>query len=163
MLPSVWTGDFIVASRLGSGTLERGQVVVLRCPGYRERNCLKRVIGLAGDRVEFQEGKLVVNGQPALYRSLGSDFQTEIVGDKSWGIWPGTIADQPAIVVPPDQVYLLNDRRVDGDDSRSWGALSTASIDAKAIRVWISLDWYDGEKIRSWPRVRWARMLRGID
>lgn len=165
MLPTIWPGDFLMAGKLRAQNVHRGDVVVAHCPSITERVCLKRVVGVAGDRVEFRGGMLHLNGQPALYRSLGdSEFKTEEIEGNSWGVWPeGQVADMEAVIVPPEQLFVLNDRRSDLDDSRTWGPLPRKSVDAKAIRVWASLDWFDGTQVRSWPRLRWERMLRSID
>ena len=67
-------------------------------------------------------------------------------------------------MVPPKQVYLLNDRRGDGEDSRAWGPVNRADIEARIQWVWLSLDWYDSDgSVRGWPRLRWSRLLRSID
>lgn len=163
MLPTIWPGDFLVAGKLGTGNPERGEIVVLRCPGFKERICLKRVVGVPGDRIEWLGGKLVLNGTPAEYTASGPNFQRETVNGRTWQIWPKAGPDEGPQMVPPGHVYLLNDRRGDRDDSRTWGTQSVSVIDAKAIRVWLSFEWFEGGKVRSWPSLRWDRLLRSID
>ncbi len=65
MLPNVWPGDFLVGANWRTQDLKRGEVVVLRCPFATEQICLRRVVGLAGDRVEFDQGVLKINGERA--------------------------------------------------------------------------------------------------
>jgi signal peptidase I len=164
MLPSIWPGDFLVASKVRIHEVRRGEVVALRCPADRDRLCLKRVMALAGDRVEYQGNHLVVNGQSARYMDRG-EFQTEALAGKSWAIWPAKANDgsgQP-VVVPPQHIYLLNDKRGDRDDSRTWGVVTTDLLEARVAYVWMSLDWYDGERVRTWPRIRWSRLFHSID
>ncbi|MBX3021514.1 MAG: signal peptidase I [Bdellovibrionales bacterium] len=166
MLPSVWPGDFLVATKMHMNEPVRGDVVILRCPGSKERVCLKRVVGIPGDRVEFKAGQLIVNGLPARSRELGSEFVQEKVGDASWAIWPGdkSLDSKDPIIVPPAYVYVLNDKRADEEDSRSWGPLPADLVEGRASRIWLSLDWFEKNgEVRAWPRVRWGRMLRGID
>lgn len=167
MLPSIWPGDFLVAAKWHAGRATRGQVMALRCPTVGEQVCLRRVIGLPGDRIEFQDGALWVNGAKALRKPVTDGVELETAEGLSWLIWPSPQmpgADtQAAIVVPPDAVYVLNDRRADRSDSRDWGPVPIASLEGKALFVWLSLDWYDGDEVRTWPRVRWPRILRGID
>lgn len=169
MLPSVWPGDFLLAGKWGMAEIERGDVVILRCPQARDRICLKRVVGLAGDRIEFHGGLLVVNGQAAAYKKVTDEVQMEDVAGSSWVIWPAPFtgqtdqAEAAPVVVPPRSLYLLNDKRSDPEDSRSWGPVKSDLLEAKALRIWLSLDWYDGKEVRSVPRVRWPRMLRSID
>jgi signal peptidase I len=169
MLPSVWPGDFLVAGKWKMTSIERGDVVILRCPQVKDRICLKRVVGLAGDRVEFRDGLLHVNGQAASYQNVAAEVQMELVSGQSWLIWPAPftgktgLTEGDPVVVPPDHLYLLNDKRSDREDSRAWGPVKSDLLEARALRVWLSLDWYEGDQVRSWPRVRWPRMLRSID
>jgi signal peptidase I len=163
MLPSVWPGDFLVAVKWWQP--KRGDVAALHCPGAREKTCLKRVVGVAGDRVEFLAGQLVVNGDPARMHKVSPELAVEQVGSRSWVIWPQTQAGSTVapLVIPPGHVYLLNDKRSDQEDSRSWGPIREEDLEARVRFVWLSLDWFEGDKVRSWPRPRWQRILRSID
>jgi signal peptidase I len=169
MLPSVWPGDFIIAGKWNLTSIERGDVVVLRCPHAKERICLKRVVGLPGDRIEFRGGLLYVNGTAATYLEVSPEVQMERVAGGSWLVWPAPFTgktgefDGPPVVIPPDHLYLLNDKRSDGEDGRTWGPVKSDLLEARALRVWLSLDWYEGNEVRSWPRIRWPRLLRSID
>jgi len=162
MLPSVWTGDFLLGTKWGLSRVVRGDVVVLRCPAGRDKLCLKRVVGLPGDRVEFRDGRLILNGESAEYRMQGV-FAMERVGGRAWPVWPEVSFDLAPIVVPPDSYFLLNDKRLDRDDSRTWGIVTRDLLQARVRRVWLSLDWVDGNHVRTWPRVRWSRLMRAID
>ena len=168
MLPTIWPGDFLIGGKVRVREVKRGDVVALRCPLYKDKLCLKRVVALPGDRVEFQGDILVINGQKAQYFPIGA-FKTELVAGSSWAIWPepstnsSTAATVAAVVVPPLNLYLVNDKRADRDDSRTWGPVTLDFLEARITRVWMSLDWYDGERVRTWPRIRWSRLLRGID
>lgn len=167
MLPNIWPGDFLIANKLGIHRLNRGDTVVLRCPQTKERICLKRVVGLPGDRIEFHKGRIKVNGEKSKHVEVAEGVVQETVLDARWLIWPLTkgnsIEDPSPVVIPPNEVYLLNDKRSFLEDSRVWGPVRTEMLDAKVWRIWLSLDWYDGDVVRSLPRVRWSRMLRSID
>lgn len=164
MLPTIYPGDFLVASKIRVKDVRRGDVVAMRCPSNRDKLCLKRVVAMAGDRVEFQGKNLMINGQPARYVQAGA-FQTEIVAGSSWAIWPAEVAEGVAapVVVPPQNIYLLNDKRSDRDDSRTWGPVTTEFLEARVMAVWMSLDWFDIDRVRTWPRVRWRRVFHSID
>lgn len=162
MLPTIWPGDFLVGSKVHVREVSRGDVVTIRCPLNKDKVCLKRVIGLPGDRIEFRGDRLLLNGQLAEYHPVG-DFSTEVVDGESWAIWPAKSMASGPVVVPPQNIYLLNDKRSDGDDSRSWGPVNMDILEGRVLRVWMSLDWYDGDRVRIWPRIRWARLFRSID
>jgi len=164
MLPTIWPGDFLVASRVRLKDIHRGEVVALRCPNTKDRLCMKRVIALPGDRVEFKGDTLVVNGVVAHYIPAGQ-FQTEVTSAGSWAIWPAKSSgsEPQPVVVPPQNIYLLNDKRADRDDSRTWGPVTMDNLEARVAYVWMSLDWFDGDHVRKWPRIRWARLFHSID
>jgi signal peptidase I len=169
MLPSIWPGDFILAAKWRTQSLRRGDVVALRCPNNRDEICLKRVVGLEGDRIEVDGGRLSVNGELAVLKPLTDHIATEVVSGESWLIWPQSSSSEPEppgsgpLVVPPQHVYVLNDQREVVTDSRSWGPIKSNLIEARALRVWLSLDWFEEGQVRSWPRLRWERIFRGIN
>lgn len=164
MLPNIWPGDFLLAAKWGISKIQRGTVVALRCPQAKDTICLKRVVGLPGDRIEFQDGLLTVNGERAVQRKVSDQVVGEQVAGGHWMIWPqGAAPTADPVVVPPGEVFLLNDKRESDLDSRTWGPVSMSLLEARALRIWLSLDWYDDGVVRSWPRVRWERLLRSID
>lgn len=77
MVPTLYTGDFIVVNKasygirlplthtqiLKTGSPERGDVAVFRYPLNEKQYFIKRIIGLPGDTVSYQDGVLSVNGQ----------------------------------------------------------------------------------------------------
>jgi signal peptidase I len=167
MLPNIWPGDFLLGDKITKTRLQRGDVVVLRCPNAKDQICMKRVVGLPGDRIEFRNHELIINGEKSRHKEVKEGVELESVLGARWLIWPLTKGKEPLdaepLVVPPHELYLLNDKRSFLEDSRTWGTVKIDQLDAKVWRVWLSLDWYDGDVVRSMPRIRWSRMLRSID
>lgn len=166
MLPSVWPGDFLVAAKWSLGAPKRGEVVALRCPGGKDAICMKRVVGTPGDRVEFNDGVLFINGEAGVQKKVTEELAVERFSGRAWVVWlaQDSPKDTAPLVVPPRHVYLLNDKRTDAEDSREWGPVSLDELEGRVRYVWLSLDWYDKDgQLRSWPRIRWQRMLRSID
>ncbi|MDO5651592.1 MAG: signal peptidase I [Moraxella sp.] len=76
MVPSLYTGDFIVVNKsayglrlpithtkvLSTGEPKHGDVVVFRYPKNPKRYYIKRMIGLPGDTVAYDNGVLSING-----------------------------------------------------------------------------------------------------
>src|ERR687887_1033911 len=87
--------------------IERGDIVVFRYPRDPSKSYIKRVIGVAGDRIHIDSGQVYVNDEP-------------IVEDYV----PPTYADErsyPETVVPPHSYFMLGDHRSMSNDSRDFG------------------------------------------
>jgi signal peptidase I len=99
--------------------IERDDIVVFHYPRDPSKSYIKRVIGLAGDRVRIDDGRVYVNGR-RLYEAYV----------------PSMYADQrsyPEIVVPPRHFFLLGDHRTMSDDSRDFGPVDESYIYGKAV------------------------------
>jgi signal peptidase I len=87
MLPTLLKGDFILVNKftyglrlpvsntqiVGGNLPERGDVVVFRYPPEPAVAYIKRVIGLPGDRLEYRDKQLFINGRPAPQSRLPDD------------------------------------------------------------------------------------------
>ncbi len=99
--------------------IQRGDIVVFRYPRDPSKSFIKRVIGLAGDHIRIEAGRVFVNGQ-----ALEEDYV------------PRAYADQRSykeLVVPSDSYFLLGDHRGMSNDSRDFGAVSQNYIYGKAV------------------------------
>lgn len=84
MVPTLYTGDFILVNKsayglrlplthakiLNTGSPKHGDVVVFRYPQNPKRYYIKRVIGLPGDTVAFDDGVLSINGQQVAIQNI---------------------------------------------------------------------------------------------
>src|SRR3990170_2152533 len=97
MEPTLLPRDRVLVSKFIYRLREpaRGDVVVLRYPRNPEKNYIKRVIGLPGEKLEIKKGKLYVNGRLIKEQYLNGD----ILGDYG-----------PARV-PADAVFVMGDNR----------------------------------------------------
>ena len=113
---------------------ERGDIVVFQPPEtFRTEGgapLIKRVIGLPGDRVDLQDGHVLVNGlqldEPYLYmRSDGEPGATKASnGASSWE-------------VPDGRLFVLGDHRAVSADSREFGPIAVSQVLGRAIlRYW---------------------------
>ena len=99
--------------------IERGDVVVFRYPRDISKSFIKRVIGVAGDRVRIDSGRVYVNDQP-----LAEDYVLfGYEDDRSYS----------EIVVPPGTYFLLGDHRNMSNDSRDFGPVNERLIYGKAV------------------------------
>ncbi len=112
--------------RFGLGGIDRGDTVVFH---YDEnKSYIKRVIGLPGDRVRIDAGKVIVNDRPIEEDYVPPQYRDTI----SWPTGTGARDE----VVPPDMYFVLGDHRSQSSDSRSWGYVQRKSIYGKAVFVY---------------------------
>jgi signal peptidase I len=99
--------------------IQRGDIVVFRYPRDTSKSYIKRVIGVAGDRVRIEKGQVYVNGA-----ALDEDYV------------PSDYADErtyPEIKVPPNNFFVLGDHRSMSNDSRDFGTVNERYIYGKAV------------------------------
>jgi signal peptidase I len=91
MRPGLVTGDFILVNKFSYGvrlpvldnkvieigTPARGDVAVFKAPHEPDKDYIKRVIGLPGDTVVYQDKKLTINGKPVPQVEAGSYSYSE--------------------------------------------------------------------------------------
>ena len=102
MSDTLVSGDIVLATRFDyarGGVPSRGDVVECRFPG-RADTYVKRVIGVPGDEVVFQNGALALNG-----RSVAEPYVSSPTEDY-------------AILLGADQYLVLGDNRAESYDSR---------------------------------------------
>src|ERR1700734_2062735 len=63
--------------RFHFGNIDRGDTVVFWFPGDPSKSYIKRVIGMPGDRVEVEQGKVIVNGQALVENYVPPEFRDE--------------------------------------------------------------------------------------
>lgn len=134
MVPSYHNGDYLIVDKLSYqlGTPQRGDVIVLKYPFDQSQRFLKRIIGLPGESVEVQDGKVVVYGRDAQEATvldessyLSPDLQT-----------PGSVR----IDLQEQEYFVLGDNRPASSDSRRWGVLSRQLVVGKVFLNVFSLE-----------------------
>ena len=125
MMPTMKEGEYLIINKLSYylDNPERGDIIVLHYPRDRTREYIKRIIGLPGDTVEIENGRVIVNGI-----TLNEPY----------------IADAPNYtgrwVVPKDNYFVLGDNRNNSSDSHSWAYLPRSDIVGKAWLVYWPYD-----------------------
>ncbi len=99
---------------------ERFDVVVLKLPARGDELLIKRVVGLPGETVEIEDGRVYINGKLLEEPFLRGDTR------------PGRHGQ---VTVPPLHVYVLGDNRDHSNDSRSFGPIPLDNI---VGRAWVS-------------------------
>ncbi|VWB96682.1 signal peptidase I [Burkholderia lata] len=182
MVPTLLVGDFILVNKFEYGLrlpvtntkitrgspLSRGDVVVFRYPKDESVDYIKRVIGLPGDTVAYQDKQLTINGQPVPETPLPDFFDDERQNyakqfEETIGNKKNAILNNPAVPpfvmgaydypyrdnctynsrgvickVPPGHYFMMGDNRDNSADSRYWGFVPDQNIVGRAFFIWMN-------------------------
>jgi signal peptidase I len=183
MVPTLLVGDFILVNKftygirlpvanrkiVELGSPERGDVMVFRYPEDPSLDYIKRVVGLPGDRVEYRNKRLSINGSPVPTRQIEdylskermqfSRRYAESLGHVEHELLleedaPPSMASSRAFpfaancnynmtglacTVPPGHYFVMGDNRDNSSDSRVWGFVPDENIVGKAFFIWLNL------------------------
>ncbi len=131
MESTIEIGDQILAQKVSlelGQPVNQGDIVVFHNPDATSEHdvLVKRVIATAGQKVDLQDGKVVVDGQ-----ALDEDYTTGM----SWPLSvqaPGAQVTYP-YTVPDGCVWVMGDNRENSADSRYFGPVSRADMIAVAL------------------------------
>ena len=168
---------YVMKDKLGVRAPGRGEVAVFQFPEDRNKDFIKRVVGLPGDVLEIRDGILHVNGDPVprcrveeityedrdqetleWEKNTGILF-LERLGDSYYTImqnpyaYPGSWGPER---VPEGQVYVMGDNRDHSYDSRAWGGVPLGLIKGRAFLIW----WSNGPRTNPLRFDRMGHMLR---
>ncbi|WP_321933202.1 signal peptidase I [Burkholderia cenocepacia] len=182
MVPTLLVGDFILVNKFEYGLrlpvtntkitqgspLSRGDVVVFRYPKDESVDYIKRVIGLPGDTVAYQDKQLTINGQPVPETPLPDFFDDERQNyakqfEETIGNKKNAMLNNPAVPpfvmgaydypyrdnctynsrgvickVPPGHYFMMGDNRDNSADSRYWGFVPDQNIVGRAFFIWMN-------------------------
>lgn len=184
MIPTLLVGDFILVNKWTYGIRlpvlnkkvisinepARGDVMVFRYPADPSMDYIKRVVGLPGDKVEYLDKRLRVNGQPVqmapqddylhpdrLYYSprfseqLGK-VEHSVLIERDVPAFVPQVLDYPFrenctyttagvnCTVPPGHYFVMGDNRDSSSDSRVWGFVPDANVVGKAFFIWFNFN-----------------------
>ncbi len=182
MIPTLVVGDFILVNKFTYGIRlpiintkivsmnepKRGDVMVFRYPVDPSLDYIKRVVGLPGDKIEYRNKHLYINGveqgQEALPEFLHKDklyyspqfkenlggVEHNILVEKDAPAYTPMVAQYPfrenctyssdgvVCEVPPGHYFMMGDNRDASSDSRVWGFVPEANIVGKAFMIWFN-------------------------
>lgn len=99
--------------------IERGDIVVFHYPRDPSKSFIKRVIGVAGDRIRIDAGEVRVDG-----KALEEDYVSPAYADQR---------SMAELKVPPHCYFVLGDHRAMSNDSRDFGPVDAGYIYGKAV------------------------------
>ena len=188
MEPTLLVGDFLLLDRQAATPgnellmpptqIDRGDVVVFHDPiDDPAVHLVKRVIGVPGDRIHMQNGKVFVNGTPLAeayavyqrsapdtYRDDFPDLETmDARVDSGWWIRMRHLVQDGELTVPPGDYFVLGDNRNDSDDSRYWGFVPRRYIVGKPLLVYFSWRQQDADSATGRQDLaRWNRTFHVV-
>jgi signal peptidase I len=121
MRPTLQDGQYVLVNKLAYrfDIPRRGDIVVFRFPMDPAQDFIKRVIGLPGDHVRIDQGKVSVNGITLIEPYIAAAPQYQ-------GNWD----------IPSGHLFVLGDNRNDSSDSHSWGLVPFENVIGKAIMIY---------------------------
>lgn len=180
MVPTLQTGDFILVNKfsygvrlpiantkiIDSGEPQRGEIAVFRYPEKPSINYIKRVVGLPGDHVVYDHGRLTINGDLISKNAIAElgnpeyeQFFDEVLGTHSHrirekidansaaqapfinmvenGIYASTNGQHWEVKVPNGHYFMMGDNRDESADSRFWGFVPEGNLSGKAFYIWM--------------------------
>lgn len=183
MVPTLHIGDLILVNKFTYGVRlpvinkkiidvndpQRGDVMVFKYPKDVSLDYIKRVIGIPGDKITYENKRLTVNGKELSYTRLpdyldeerlsyfqqyqevlnGVEHRILITEKAPPGVsnpdnFPGRdlctySLDGFSCTVPAGQYFMMGDNRDNSLDSRYWGFVPEQNIVGKAFFVWMNL------------------------
>ena len=171
MMPTLLIGDFILVNKFEYGLRlpvlntkivandnpERGDIVVFRYPLQPDTPYIKRIVGLPGDHIRYQDKQLYINGELMEQTTLSRYQQPNSRGGMNGAILrrenlmgirhkvlidplrPGAEVDT---TVPEGHYFAMGDNRDHSSDSRVWGFVPDDNLVGEAFFIW--MNWNDG-------------------
>jgi signal peptidase I len=145
MYPTLPAGSTLFAWRhpyANATAVKRGDIVIFpRVEDGRNFVYVWRVVALPGETVVTTGDSLTINGKPVTREHLrdadGKAIFREQNGDASYEIAINAGANEAppdvTLTVPPDQVYVMGENRLDAHDSRYFGPIPVSSIIGKKL------------------------------
>ncbi len=176
MLPTLQIGDYIVVNKfayglrnplngslwLPLGRPQRGDIMVFRYPENPHIDFIKRVVGLPGDDIVYNEGELFINGQRLdrrlLLQNPDIDPWEQYYDENLTGVHHIIRVEVGRFIaghhweakVPAGHYFMMGDNRDNSRDSRFWGFLDDHFIVGKAVLIWMHKD--EGLHLPTWSR-----------
>ncbi|GIN83723.1 signal peptidase I [Heyndrickxia sporothermodurans] len=129
MMPTLHNGDRMIVNKLGKP--QRFDIVVFHAP--EKKDYIKRVIGLPGDKIEYKNDVLYINGK-AYKEAYLDQYKKELAeGPLTEDFTLKDIIGRDT--VPKDELFVMGDNRRFSKDSRHIGTVPIKKVigDTKLI------------------------------
>ncbi len=159
MLPTLEVGDFILVNKfeyglrlpvLGTKIVElsdpqRGDVMVFKYPEDGKTNYIKRVVGVPGDLIKYENKELTINGEKISEKMIANLQKNQLfeeqLGDVKHQIFKTSrypnLGAEGLWKIPDGHYFMMGDNRDNSNDSRFWGLVPDELIVGKAFAIWM--------------------------
>jgi len=164
MVPTLLVGDHLLVNKFIYGVKipvirrllipvtdpKRGDIIVFIYPNDRTKDYIKRVIGVAGDKIEIKNKNIFINDRP--YKDSFGIYSDNM-------IYPVIIQPRDnfgPVTVPAGSLFVMGDNRDESADSRFWGFVDLKDVEGKALIIYWS--WNSDEHDSLLKKIRWERL-----
>ena len=203
MKPNLLVGDFLFVSKWDYGysrysfpfglalikdklfekSPKRGDIIVFKLPGQENINYVKRLIGLPGETIKVENGKVLVKSKNSnsfkqisqkndgIFIDTQHQKQIQQLIEDNYKILNitdnGPLDFTPEYLIPEDKYFFLGDNRDNSSDSRVMsgvGFVPKVNIIGKVWFIWFSIDTgFSLSKIWTLPlHIRYDRLFRVV-
>jgi len=143
MEPNFEDGEYLVIDQLSYRirSPERGEVIVFRFPQRPSQFFIKRIIGLPGESVTVQDGRVVIRNNKHPNGVVLDEVKYLSASIRTGG--------DVTLDLSKTEYFVLGDNRAASSDSRSWGVLPKEEIIGRA---WIRAFPFNSLEIFSFER-----------
>ena len=149
---------------------EQGDLIVFKTPADNRTDYIKRLIGRAGDEIQFVDGNLFINGSKVIREEIkisepircgnfildtNTFIETLPNGVKYLASYnkQGTLKNTKKYIVPENHLFLMGDNRDCSKDSRfldDVGYVNNLNLVGKAKIIFFSNDTKNGSLLKFW-------------
>ncbi len=154
MIPTLLIGDHILVEKISYRFRKpkRLEIIVFKCPVEKDKDFIKRIIGLPGDVIKIVNKHVFVNGrelkEPYVQHTDSRILPPEVSPRDNYG----------PVKVPPNHYFVMGDNRDNSWDSRFWGFVPAKDIIGRAFIIYFSCDSRSFFSLRCFTHIRWRRI-----
>lgn len=134
MLNTLLIGDHILVNKVAYlfTKPKNGDIIVFEYPLEPEKDFIKRVIAVPGDRIKMVNKKVFLNGKPL------DEGYTRYESEMVFPEYMNPRDNFEEITIPKGYYFVMGDNRDASFDSRFWGFVPEKSIKGKALIIYWS-------------------------
>lgn len=179
-------GDFLLVNKLAytqpkygfeklilpQRDIQRGDVIVFKYPKELDKDFVKRVVALEGEKIEIKDKQVFIDDKP-ITENYKVHSDERVYTRSEYYRYDDLIRDNfgPQIV-PPGHVFAMGDNRDNSSDSRYWGFLPLNYIKGRPWVIYFSYRAENGDYLKTSvkerlkkfvnfiPKARWKRVFR---